>query len=66
MNTYFMGLQPLEMFLLLKCGHRLQTSESDVYRRQILTSKVDPRAVRAIHWHQQLCDFDLLCFHRAG
>ena len=31
------------------CGDRLQTSESEVYRvyrRQILTSKVDPRAVR--------------------
>ena len=29
----------LEIFLL-------QSSESDVYRRQILTTKVDPRAVR--------------------
>ena len=29
-----------------KCGDRLWTSESDVYRRQILTSKADPRAVR--------------------
>ena len=31
------------------CGDRLQTSESENYRgyrRQILTSKVDPRAVR--------------------
>ena len=26
-----------------RCGHRLYTSESDVYGRQILTSKVDPR-----------------------
>ena len=41
-----MGLRPLEIFLLLQHGDRLQTSESDVYRRQILTTKVDPRAVR--------------------
>ena len=29
-------------------GGGLQSSESDVYRRQILTTKVDPRAVRVI------------------
>ena len=40
LNTYVMGLRPLEIFLLLQ-------SESDVCRRQILTTKVDPRAVRA-------------------
>ena len=34
-------------FLLIQCADRLQSSESDVYRRQILTTKVDPRAVRA-------------------
>ena len=28
------------------CGDRLKTSESDVYRRQILTSNVGPRAER--------------------
>ena len=28
---------------------RLQPSESDVNRRQILTTKVDPRAVRVKH-----------------
>ena len=28
------------------CGDRLSSSESDVYRRHILTTKVDPRAVR--------------------
>ena len=33
--------------LLLQCGDRLYTSGSDVYRRQILTSKVDPHNVRA-------------------
>ena len=42
-----MGLRPLEIFLLLQCGDRLYSSESDVYRRQILTTKVYPRAVRA-------------------
>ena len=41
-----MGLRPLEIFLLLQCGDRLWWAESDVYRRQILTTKVDPRAVR--------------------
>ena len=39
-------LRPLEICLLLQCGERLKTSESDVYRRQILTTKVAPRAVR--------------------
>ena len=32
--------------LLLQRGDRLESSESGVYRRQILTSKVDPRTVR--------------------
>ena len=32
--------------LLLQRGVRLQTSESDVYRRQILKSEVDSRTVR--------------------
>ena len=41
-----MGLRPLEICLLLQRGDRLYTSESDVYRRQILTYKVDPRAER--------------------
>ena len=36
LNTYVMGLRPLEIFLLLQCGDR----------RQIWTTKVDPRAVR--------------------
>ena len=31
---------------VLQRGYRLQTSESDVYIRQILTSKVDPSTVR--------------------
>ena len=41
-----MGLRPLQIFQFLQRGDRLYTSESDVYRRQILTTKVDPRAVR--------------------
>ena len=41
-----MGLRPLEIFLLLQRGDRLWSSESDVYRRQILTTKVGPRAAR--------------------
>ena len=41
-----MGLRPLEIFLFLQCEDRLQSSESDVYRRQNLTSEVYPRTVR--------------------
>ena len=40
------GLRALDICLLFQCGDRLQTSESDVRRRQILTSKVDLCAVR--------------------
>ena len=40
-----MSLRPLEIFLLLQCGDRLESSESDVYKRQIMSTKVDPRAV---------------------
>ena len=35
--------RPINIFTVTARG---LTSESDVYRRQILTSKVDPRAVR--------------------
>ena len=41
-----MGLQPLYIFKLFQRGDRLYTSESDVYRRQILTYKDGPRAAR--------------------
>ena len=41
-----MGLRLLEIFLILQWGDRHLSSESDVYRRQILTTKVDPRAVK--------------------
>ena len=49
MNTcvMVMGLRRIYIFLLLQCGDGLfYTSESDVYRRQILTNKVHPRTVR--------------------
>ena len=39
LNTYVMGLRPIYIFVLL------QMLESDVYRRQILTTKVYPRTV---------------------
>ena len=57
LNTYVMGLRPLEIFLLLQRGDRLQSSESDVYRRQILTTKVDPRAVRVKGLCTRRCAF---------
>ena len=41
-----MGLWPLEIFQLFPRGDRLYTSESDVYRRQILTYEDGPRAQR--------------------
>ena len=41
-----MGLRPLEIFYFFQRGDRLYTSESDVYRRQIMTYKDGPRAER--------------------
>ena len=41
-----MGLRSLEIFKLLRCGDRLYTSETDVYRRQNLTYKDGPLAER--------------------
>ena len=38
-----MGPRPLEIVLFFQCGDRLQTSEYDVFRRLIWTSKVNPR-----------------------
>ena len=46
---YFMGLRPFNSFLFSQCGDRLYKSESDVYRRQILTSKDGPRAEKVKH-----------------
>ena len=41
-----MDLGPLKIFKLFQCVDRLFTLESDVNRRQILTSKVDPSTAR--------------------
>ena len=43
---YAMALWPLEVFYFFQCVDCLFTSESDVYRRQILTYKDGPRAER--------------------
>ena len=40
------GSTAITNILLFQCGDRLQASESDVCRRQILTPEVDPRAER--------------------
>ena len=53
-----MGLWPLYIVLLLKCGDRHLTSESDVCRRQILTSNVDPRAVKVNIESQMVVKYD--------
>ena len=45
-----MGLRQLEIFLILHGWDRLKSLESDVYRRQILTTKVDLRTVRVNVW----------------
>ena len=44
-----MDLRPLQILVFLQCGDRLYASESDVYRRQIMTIEVDPRAIRVNH-----------------
>ena len=44
--TYVMGLRPLIFLKLFQCGDCLYTSESDVYRRQIMTYKDGPRTER--------------------
>ena len=41
-----MGLRPLEIIYSFSAGINFRTQESDVYRRQILTSKVGPHAER--------------------
>ena len=46
-----MDLRPLQIFLLLKCGIKF-----DVYRRQILTTKADPRTVRVKSQGEEKCE----------
>ena len=41
-----MGLRQLKIFQFFQCGDHLYTSESDVYRRQILKYKDNPRTER--------------------
>ena len=41
-----MGLRLLQIFSYIQCQDRLESSESDIYRRQIMATKVAPRAVR--------------------
>ena len=53
-----MGLRLISILLLLQCGDRLQISESDVYRRQILTTEVDSRAVRVIRMEDKNKQFN--------
>ena len=50
-----MGLRPLEIFNFFQCEDRLYTSESDVYRRQILTYKDGPRTERVDSGHCGRC-----------
>ena len=45
LNTYLVGLRPLEILIILS-GDRLYKSESDVDRRQILTYKDGHRTER--------------------
>ena len=44
MLSVVMGLRPLGFLQFFQCGDRLYKSESDAYRRQILTYKDGPRA----------------------
>ena len=46
LNTYVRGYDHYKNLTLFHCGDILWTSEFDVYRRQIFTTKDDPRAVR--------------------
>ena len=54
-----MGLRPLEIFYYFQCRDRLYTSESDVYRRQILTYKDGPRTERVKYPSNR--DFVCIC-----
>ena len=48
---YVMGLYGRQKICsFFQCGDRLYTSESDVYRRQILTYEDGPRAERVKRW----------------
>ena len=55
LNTYVMCLRPLYTFYSfcagIDCRRQNQTSESDFYRRQILTSKLDPHSEKLNIFH---------------
>ena len=46
LNTYVNVSKAIIIVLFFQCGDRLWTSESDVYARQILASRVGPHAER--------------------
>ena len=46
LTLYWLNAGPTSATPAFQCGDRVQTSESDVCRRQILTSKVDPSTER--------------------
>ena len=50
----YLGLRPILFFNSFQCGDRLQASDSEVYKRQILTSKVGPRT-GAVGGLKQVC-----------
>ena len=62
LNIYVMGLRPLEIILLLQCGDRLSTSESDAYIRQILTYIDDPRTGRIKIFIKVIDPIEYLCY----
>ena len=54
LNTYVMVIRNI---LIFSVRDRLYTSESDIYRRQILMSEVGPRSERVNRKTMSLCDF---------
>ena len=44
-----MGIRPVEIYKFFQCGLRLYTSESDIYRCQILAYKDGPKGQRLIY-----------------
>ena len=58
------GSYAIIKMLLFQCGGRLYTAESDVYRRQNLTFKVDPRAVRVSGISRYMFRFDIALLKR--
>ena len=55
-----MGLRQLVIFLFLQYRDRLESSESDVYRRQILTTKDYSRTIRANTRHHSHWEWNVI------